>query len=133
MRFHRLDKADTGFLALLGVGTLYLVAGILWPALPGIPCLIKLQTGWECVGCGLTRGARALLRGEFLAAWAFNPLTFFVAGYCALRGLRAGATLLSGRGWPGVFPRWAARPLELAFFATTFYVLYLRIFHPRSG
>jgi hypothetical protein len=130
---HRLDKADTGFLVLLGVGVLYLLAGMFWPALPGIPCLIKLQTGWECVGCGLTRGARALLRGDLSAAWAFNPLVFFVAGYCALRLLRAGTTWVSGREWPRALPRWAARPLDAAFFATTFYVLYLRVFHPRTG
>ena len=107
------------------------MAGALFPALPGIPCLVKLWTGWECVGCGLTRGCRALLRGDLAATWAFNPLTFFVAGYCALRLLRALAGVLRGREWPGPLPRTLSNTVQAAFLVTGAWVLYLRIFHPR--
>lgn len=40
----------------------------------GIPCLIRLTTGFECPGCGLTHAFAHLIRLEFLEAWADNKL-----------------------------------------------------------
>ena len=41
-------------------------------------CLFHEATGLYCAGCGGTRAAAALVRGEFWQAVAYNPLTVFV-------------------------------------------------------
>jgi hypothetical protein len=40
--------------------------------MPG--CLFRSVTGWECPGCGMTRGTYALLHGQIRQAFAFNPV-----------------------------------------------------------
>lgn len=42
-------------------------------ALPTL-CLVKRFGGFECLGCGMTRAAHALVHGDFAAALAFNAL-----------------------------------------------------------
>jgi Protein of unknown function (DUF2752) len=42
------------------------------PWLPG--CTFHWLTGWYCPGCGMTRAAHAVLNGEILQAFRFNPL-----------------------------------------------------------
>jgi hypothetical protein len=42
------------------------------PLVPGCP--FHLATGVPCPGCGTTRAALALARGDVLGALAFNPL-----------------------------------------------------------
>lgn len=53
------------------------------------------MTGMACPGCGLTRAASALLRGDLVAAWEFHPLVLvalswatgaWVIGYIRRRG-----------------------------------------------
>lgn len=41
-------------------------------------CLIKLLTGHQCWGCGLTRAFAALSRFEFRQAWDYNHLIVIV-------------------------------------------------------
>lgn len=36
-------------------------------------CTFKLLTGYDCPGCGSQRMIHALLHGDLLAAWRFNP------------------------------------------------------------
>jgi hypothetical protein len=50
------------------------------PATAGFfpPCLFHALTGLQCPGCGLTRGLHALLHGDVVTAWRFNPLLFIV-------------------------------------------------------
>jgi len=43
-------------------------------------CLIKRLTGVPCPTCGFTRGAIALLNGNVVQAWLFNPLLYLVLG-----------------------------------------------------
>ncbi|MCP5536154.1 MAG: DUF2752 domain-containing protein [Akkermansiaceae bacterium] len=38
-------------------------------------CTFKDLTGWDCPGCGLTRGSRALLHGDWGAALGFHWFT----------------------------------------------------------
>lgn len=47
------------------------------PATAGIfpPCPVHYLTGWYCPGCGSLRAMHALLHGNFVKAWAMNPLT----------------------------------------------------------
>jgi hypothetical protein len=42
-------------------------------------CLIKIFTGHECIGCGLTRAIVALSKFEFKTAYDFNHLIIVVA------------------------------------------------------
>ena len=40
----------------------------------GIPCPLRFLTGLKCPGCGVTRMCISLLRGNFSAAWQYNPV-----------------------------------------------------------
>lgn len=42
-------------------------------------CPFALLTGTACPGCGLTRAAASLVRGEWAAAFTFHPLVVIVA------------------------------------------------------
>lgn len=37
-------------------------------------CLIQYLFNEPCPGCGITRSVLALLQGDFVRAWAFNPI-----------------------------------------------------------
>ncbi len=37
-------------------------------------CMLREQTGWPCLGCGLTRVADHVSHFHFLKAWQANPL-----------------------------------------------------------
>lgn len=39
----------------------------------GIPCPIRLVTGFKCPGCGITHMLASLLRGNLRGAWTSNP------------------------------------------------------------
>lgn len=44
----------------------------------GIPCPIKLLTGINCAGCGITRSYKSLLRLDLIAAFEFHPIFWVV-------------------------------------------------------
>ena len=56
-----------------------LVFGLWWlksygiAAMP-IPCFFHQLTGLHCPGCGMTRATAALVNGDLLSAFRFNPL-----------------------------------------------------------
>jgi hypothetical protein len=62
--------AGLGGIAGFGVGlsALYAVTGV------GLPCPFRMATGWECPLCGGTRLGTALLHGDLVAAFAYNPV-----------------------------------------------------------
>lgn len=64
---------DVGLVLGIGVALsgVYALSG---PLHVGLPCLLKLTTGWDCPLCGATRMGAAMLRGDVLAAWHFNPV-----------------------------------------------------------
>ncbi|MBC8570765.1 DUF2752 domain-containing protein [Zongyangia hominis] len=73
-------------LLILGVGLLF------WLLPHFYRCPLYAVTGVPCPGCGITRGAAALLRLDFAGAWQANPSVYLAAVYagvfvlCVLRG-----------------------------------------------
>lgn len=45
----------------------------------GIPCVFQLLTGLYCPGCGGTRSASFLLRGQLLKSLQYHPLVGYMA------------------------------------------------------
>ncbi|MFI6675075.1 DUF2752 domain-containing protein [Kribbella sp. NPDC050470] len=80
-------------LAATGVGGLGLAAVYqLTGGRIGIPCLLHATTGLNCPFCGATRMAAALLRGDLVAAWYFNPVVLVLG---PLIGVAVGYQLLA--------------------------------------
>jgi hypothetical protein len=52
----------------LALSALYATTGV------GLPCPFRALTGWNCPLCGGTRMGDALLHGDVLAAFGYNPL-----------------------------------------------------------
>lgn len=86
---------DVGLVLGIGVALsgVYALSG---PLHVGLPCLLKLTIGWDCPLCGATRMGAAMLRGDVLAAWHFNPVV--LVGGTALITWFVGA-LLYQAGW----------------------------------
>lgn len=89
----RMKASRRGRFTLLGLGALGLMLlAFLWLSgyLP-LTCLSYDLTGYYCPGCGSGRMVHALVEGQFFAAFAYNPVFFFLlplAGiYACLRAL----------------------------------------------
>ncbi len=70
---------DEGFRRLSELGKpmlLFLLYVLIHQLLPGNGCIVKFLTGFPCPACGLTRATFSILRLDFGAAFAFNPLIF---------------------------------------------------------
>ncbi|GAA1428770.1 hypothetical protein GCM10009616_09230 [Microlunatus lacustris] len=52
----------------VGLSALYALTGV------GLPCPFRMVTGWECPLCGGTRLGTALLHGDVVAAFSYNPV-----------------------------------------------------------
>ena len=65
----------TGLILL--IGSLYLV--FVSVTGHGIPCVINRMFGVKCPGCGMTRAAVCLSKGDFRSAFSFNALSLTVA------------------------------------------------------
>jgi hypothetical protein len=111
----RLDTVDATLLVLFVGAGVWVSLMALFPGLPGIPCLFRATTGFECPGCGLTRACVAFARGDPARAIAFNPLSPFVVGFVGVRVLRALSTWFLGRALPPPLPRFVERLLIGAF------------------
>ncbi len=88
----------------LTVGGLALLVYVIWlrPILPAIPCPFSAFWGIYCPGCGGTRAAIALIRGQLLTAFWYHPLVPYSAivggGFMLTQGLhRMGFKKI--RGW----------------------------------
>lgn len=59
---------------------LFIVIGCLCAASENLtlPCMFREHTGLYCAGCGSGRAVAAILRGEFLAAFRWNPLLYLL-------------------------------------------------------
>ena len=74
----------SGSVGALTVASIWLALGLPWPT-----CVFHELTGLPCLTCGTTRCAIAFLRGNFLAAWRWNPLAFLALTCVALFDLYA--------------------------------------------
>lgn len=63
---------------------------------PGL-CVYRRCTGGYCPGCGLTRSARHLVRGEVGAAWRDHPWMVLIALQAAVAAAVAGLAWRIGR------------------------------------
>ncbi|MBO5698794.1 MAG: DUF2752 domain-containing protein [Bacteroidaceae bacterium] len=67
---------------------LIVVFAYLYFSMPGgevwwLKCPWYVLTGWQCPFCGLQRFMHALLNGDVVAAWNYNPLLWFLLPYLA--------------------------------------------------
>jgi hypothetical protein len=49
-----------------------------------LKCPLFQLTGWQCPLCGLQRAVHALLHGDLLAAWRYNPALWLLLPYVAV-------------------------------------------------
>lgn len=76
--------------------------------LPGWPCPIRSTLGIPCPGCGLSRAANTLLRGnwrEALTIHAFAPLFVLAVALVALVGLLPTPSRIKLVGWMEIAER----------------------------
>lgn len=59
-------------------------------------CPFRLCTGYACPGCGLTRSALAVVRGDLETAWRYHPFVFVLVVELAVV---AAVLWYSGSGW----------------------------------
>lgn len=88
----------------LALSALYATTGL------GLVCPFRALTGWDCPLCGGTRMGAALLHGDVLAAFGFNPLA--LVGLMVL-GVLGALWTVEAAGGPAVrLPRPLAFPLR---------------------
>jgi hypothetical protein len=91
-----LEKRKLGW-AMLGGGLAYFALSLLGISL--LACPMKTVTGWDCPGCGLTRGTRVWLQGDWQAAMNYHWFTpVFIVFWAAV-----GFGLIIPEPWRGRF------------------------------
>jgi len=67
---------------IVALAVIYFIFSVLLRLLSGIdyliPCFWKTFFGFECSGCGVTSSIIEIIKGNFLAAWEINKITFLV-------------------------------------------------------
>jgi hypothetical protein len=76
------------------VGAAAVMIGWMWLQLAWPTCSFRTITGLPCLTCGATRAAVSLLRGDWLAAWRFNPLATAAMSALAAYNIYAALVLL---------------------------------------
>jgi hypothetical protein len=119
------DVRDRSSLLTLGAGAALVAASVL--ALVGVPHTPLMRPlyslGVVLPGCGLTRGMVALVSGDPVTAWAYNPAAFAVMAMALAALLRAAVGVASGR-WVHVRVRPSPVVISLAVAAVA--LLWLR-------
>jgi hypothetical protein len=81
----------------LAVSVTVAVGGALWLRL-GLPvwrCPFLAVTGYPCLTCGATRCVIAFLRGNFFAAWLWNPLALAALCFVVVFDVYAAIVLMA--------------------------------------
>ena len=73
-------RAATAVGIFAGAVILVLFVGLVWRP----PCPILHFTGLYCAGCGFCRMLEAVFRGDFAAAFGFNPFLFVISPLAAI-------------------------------------------------
>lgn len=99
-----LDKPAPGAIGRVGWVTSWTIVAITLLASPVKLCLVAALLHVPCPGCGLTRAAFAMARGDLARAFSFHPLSIVivpivlcVAGAQALDYVRTGSAWSHGR------------------------------------
>ena len=105
----------SGVLVLAAVLSVRNQSQVVLPIL-GLPlpelCLARRLTGWGCPGCGMTRCFIALMHGDWLAAWRYNPSGIWLFGLMAAQiPFRAIQLWRIRRGLPELNTGWTAQIL----------------------
>ncbi|MDQ2867715.1 MAG: DUF2752 domain-containing protein [Verrucomicrobiota bacterium] len=108
----------------LAVSVIGIVLAGIWLALhlPWPFCVFHAVTGHPCPTCGLTRAAIAFCRGDFLAAWHWNPLA--TVGYCGVIAFDFYAAVVLMMRWPRLRMT-PLKPVTARLFRLAFLVLFL--------
>ncbi len=67
------------------------------PGLLSLPCTWKSLTGLSCPTCGSSRAINALMNGDGIAAFFFNPLLLLFLGAAVAMSIAAGYQLITGK------------------------------------
>jgi hypothetical protein len=70
----------------LAIGLLYYVSFRYLDV--SVPCIFRKLTGLYCPGCGLTRMCSAILEGDLIAAFGYNPLCFVLLPFFIFLAIR---------------------------------------------
>ncbi|TWD81509.1 uncharacterized protein DUF2752 [Kribbella amoyensis] len=79
-----LDRRVLGLAGVLAGGAVLAAVNGLSGGRIGLPCPFHAVTGLNCPFCGTTRMAAALLEGDVVRAWWYNPPMFVVLPIVAL-------------------------------------------------
>lgn len=112
-------RALRAALALLGLAAAFLlVVFVLRP-----PCVILETTGYYCAGCGGQRMISALLEGDLLGAFRYNPFLFVFLPLAGVYAITEAVRYVRGK--PPLFrsKRFAAVLISILILALVFTVL----------
>ena len=63
----------------------------------GLPCPVRLLTGFYCPGCGVSRMVLSLIKLDFYGAFRYNPLVFILSPIILLCAAEAAFCYVTGR------------------------------------
>lgn len=95
----------TAIIPVAPVGGLAVAAGLIATASAEdgfVLCVFRRCTGGYCPGCGATRAANRLVRGDVAASWSHNPWVIFGA----IQFVLFGALFAINRDWLMARRRW---------------------------
>jgi hypothetical protein len=90
-----------GIIAAWGVGGLAVLLA------PVKLCMFAVLFHVPCPGCGMTRAALAMLRGDFAHAYTLHPLSIVLVPFVgAIAARQVASYVQTGNAWGAPLPRW---------------------------
>ena len=92
-----------------------------------LKCLIKALTGYNCPFCGFQRSVLALIRGDFVDAFYYNPFIYIISPYLLLLVLCViGIIPQDSKLYKVLYGRWS---ISAAVIATIAWTIFRNIYH----